>query len=106
MSYEPYLPKYGHCGDFEVGDTVHRVGEMVQQAGDIGSSSENKNLCVFLTKTKVNVTLPRAYFGLNIVFHFTLPLNNQEHLRTFSIPKRVFLKGCQADRTLIRICES
>ena len=26
---------------FEVGDTVHRVGEMVQQAGDMYSSIEN-----------------------------------------------------------------
>jgi hypothetical protein len=27
---------------FEVGYTVHRVGEMIQQAGDVSSSSGNK----------------------------------------------------------------
>ena len=42
-----YLPRYGRRGDFKVGDTVHRVGEMVQQAGDMGSSSENKTAAVF-----------------------------------------------------------
>ena len=36
LSQEPYI--YGHRGDFEVGDTVRRVGEMVQKAGDMCAS--------------------------------------------------------------------
>jgi hypothetical protein len=47
--------KYGCHGDFEVGDTVHRVGEMVQQAGDMCSSNENKNCCGFFTKAKLAI---------------------------------------------------
>jgi hypothetical protein len=44
--------KYACRGDFEVGDFVHRVGKMIQQAGDVCSSSENKNFCSFFTKAK------------------------------------------------------
>jgi hypothetical protein len=37
---EAYLPRYGCSDDFEVGDIVHRVGELVQQA-------EKQNCCGF-----------------------------------------------------------
>jgi hypothetical protein len=38
---------FGRRGDLKVGDNVHKVGELVQQAGDMYSSSESKNRCGF-----------------------------------------------------------
>ena len=37
----------GSRDDFEVGDTVHRDGEMVQEAADMCSSREKKTAAVF-----------------------------------------------------------
>jgi hypothetical protein len=50
-----YLLRYGRRGDYKVGDTVHRVGEMVQEAGDMGSSILAKTK---KQKTKTEVSVP------------------------------------------------
>ena len=71
----------------------NKLENQCSQAGDIGSSSWDRNSCGFFLETKkikINtcwiIPLYQANFGLNIVFHFTLPL------RTFSIFRIILTK--------------
>ena len=54
--------------EFKIGDTIYRVGEMVQQAGDMCSSTGKQKLLRFLTKTKNK--------GYICMFNFFLLLEN------------------------------
>ena len=52
LFYEPYLPRYGRLSDLDL-DLVHRVGEIVQQAGDKYLSKQMKiTAAVFQPKQK------------------------------------------------------